>query len=252
MKVFCVTGVSGSGKTATIESVIRELKARKYSVGSVKEIHHGDFRLDSDGTNTDRHRKAGSETVTARGLYETDIMFPSRLPVGKILSFYHCDYVVLEGVEDVNAPKIITALSEGEIDERIDYRTFAISGVIAKRIAEYRGFPVISGVTDAGRLTDLIEEKVPELLPNLSSGCCGVCGLNCHALLGKILSGERKIEDCIAMRASVQLHINGHSVKMAPFVQRILRNAALGVVKELDGYEPHSRVEISIGTDDVH
>lgn len=50
-------------------------------MGSVKDIHFEGFSIDSAGTNTDRHKKADSQLVTARGLYETDILFQGRLPV---------------------------------------------------------------------------------------------------------------------------------------------------------------------------
>ncbi|MEG0019166.1 MAG: molybdopterin-guanine dinucleotide biosynthesis protein MobB, partial [Oscillospiraceae bacterium] len=67
MRIFTVRGITKSGKTTTIEKVISELKKRGYSVGSVKEIHYKQFKIDPEGTNTDRHKKAGSELVTARG-----------------------------------------------------------------------------------------------------------------------------------------------------------------------------------------
>lgn len=71
MKVFSVYGITKSGKTTTIENIIRELKRRGYTVGSVKEIHYEKFAIDTEGTNTDRHRRAGAEPVTARGHFET-------------------------------------------------------------------------------------------------------------------------------------------------------------------------------------
>ncbi len=76
MKAFSVIGISKTGKTTSIEKIIKGLKKRNYSVASIKEIHFDSFAMDAPGTNTDRHRKAGSEIVTARGLNETDIMFP--------------------------------------------------------------------------------------------------------------------------------------------------------------------------------
>ena len=103
MKVFSVCGITKSGKTTTIEHIIRALSARGYKVGSVKEIHFEAFAIDADPTkNTARHRRAGSELVTARGANETDVLFPGRLDMRTILSFYHgFDYVVLEGVTDI-------------------------------------------------------------------------------------------------------------------------------------------------------
>ena len=46
MKVFSVVGVTKSGKTTTIEQIIKEFIRRGYSVGSVKEIHFEQFAID--------------------------------------------------------------------------------------------------------------------------------------------------------------------------------------------------------------
>ena len=59
MKVFSVFGITKSGKTTTIENIIAELRKRRYSVGSVKEIHFEIFAIDTEGTNADRHKKDG-------------------------------------------------------------------------------------------------------------------------------------------------------------------------------------------------
>ncbi|MGI5849275.1 MAG: molybdopterin-guanine dinucleotide biosynthesis protein B [Christensenellales bacterium] len=247
MKVLSINGFTKSGKTTTAENIIQELKKRGFSVGSVKEIHYEAFKIDTEGTNTDRHRKAGASLVTARGIYETDILFKEMLPIDKILSFYDHDYVILEGVNDINAPKIITAHNTEEIDERIDYRTLLVSGVIAKELREYRGFEVINCITETERLVDKIEETVPDLLPDFDPECCGACGYDCHALLSGIISGQRKREDCVVGNADIRLKVGGEDVKMVPFVQNILRNAVIGIVKELRGYMDGAAVEISIG-----
>lgn len=250
MKVFSINGYTKSGKTTTVENVIKELKVRGFSVGSVKEIHYEEFEIDVEGTNTSRHRSAGSELVTARGMYETDILFQEKISMEKLLSFYKHDYVVLEGVNDINAPKIITGHNTKEIDEKIDYRTMAVSGVIAEQISEYKGFQVINCIKDTKRLVDYIEEKVPELLPDFDAECCGACGLNCHEMLTDILSGKKKRSDCTISKSSVNLLINGKPVDMVPFVQNILRNTVLGVVSQLKGFSENSNIEISIGSNE--
>ena len=74
MKVFSVIGLTKSGKTTTIENIIKELRKRNYTVGSVKEIHFEKFKMDVDGTNTHRHKMAGSQLVTdvyKRQMHET-------------------------------------------------------------------------------------------------------------------------------------------------------------------------------------
>jgi len=247
MKVFSINGLTKSGKTTTVENVIRELKARGYSVGSVKEIHFHEFKIDVEGTNTDRHKKAGAELVTARGMYETDVLYPTMLPIEKILSFYDQDYVILEGVNDINAPKIVTAHDEDGIEQKLDYRTMAISGVIADRLTEYKGLPVIHCINETKRLVDMIEEFVPELLPDFDSDCCTACGYDCHTLMTRILKGESKRSDCVISNTNIEVTVNGKPLKMVPFVQDILRNTVLGVLRELRGYQEGTDIKITIG-----
>ena len=162
MKVFSIIGVSKSGKTTAVEMLAAELRQRGFRVGSVKDIHFEDFAIDTVGTNTHRHRMAGSQLVTARGLHETDILFQRRLSLPEILRFYNHDFVILEGAYDFLGPGLITAITAEEIDDRRRELVFAVTGRIAEHIEEYKGLPVINAVTEAGRLADLIEKYVPD------------------------------------------------------------------------------------------
>lgn len=157
MKVISVYGYSKSGKTTTVERIIKELIKRNYTVGSVKEIHYEEFAIDMEGSNTDRHRKAGAGLVTARGLYETDILFKERLSMPEILKFYDQDFVILEGVTDFEVPKILCASSVEDAMERIHPSVFVLSGVISNKISRFKSLSVINAVTDIERLTDLVE-----------------------------------------------------------------------------------------------
>ena len=213
MKVFTVVGITLSGKTTTIENIIKELRKRGYSVGSVKEIHYEKFQIDTEGTNTYRHKEAGSQLVTARGFHETDILFQEKLNIHDILKFYNYDYVVLEGVSDGSFPKIIAASSEEEVLERLDDNTFAISGRLANKIKDFKGLPVINAIEDVEKLVDLIEEKV---------------------------------EDYTFETYSIRLKIGEKDIKMVPFVQRALKNTILGFIKELKGFEEGENIEIEI------
>ncbi len=247
MRVFSVFGITQSGKTTTIENIIRELRKRRYSVGSVKEIHFEQFAIDQEGTNTHRHRAAGSQLVTARGYKETDVLYQRMLSVEEILRFYHHDFVVLEGVTDCNVPKIVTAHNTNEVDERIDDTVFAISGRIANELTEYKGIPVISAVQNIEMLVNLIEQKVYERLPDFPPECCSACGFSCRQLGIRILKGQSKREDCVLSDTNIKLLVDGHEIDMVPFVQKILYNSIEGVVKELEGYRKGASVEIRIG-----
>lgn len=246
MKVFSVAGITQSGKTTTIENIIRELRKRRYSVGSVKEIHFEQFAIDTEGTNTHRHKNAGSQLVTARGYHETDILFQNKLDIDHILSFYNHDFVVLEGVDDYDVPRIISAHNEEEVLERMDDLVFAISGRISNTIDELQGLPAINSMENIEKLVDLIEEKVYDKLPAFPEECCNECGYSCRELGSMILKGKAKREECVLENTKVKLQIGGKDIKMVPFVQNILSNAVLGVVSELEGYMKGKEISIHI------
>ncbi|MDR1530702.1 MAG: molybdopterin-guanine dinucleotide biosynthesis protein B [Clostridiales bacterium] len=153
-------GFSKTGKTTVTAAIIAELRKRGHTVGTVKNIHHEVFAMDTPGTDTYRHRKSGAALVCARGLRETALIFEGQVPIGLILSLYTQDFVLLEGDSGVKCPRIITGITEADLDAKFDGQTIAFSGVIAERLKNYRGLPVINGVTDTAKLVDLIVESV--------------------------------------------------------------------------------------------
>lgn len=246
MRIFSVFGITKSGKTTTVENLIQELTRRRYRVGSIKEIHFEAFVIDMEGSNTHRHKGAGTLLVTARGYFETDLLFPEALSLERILSYYDHDFVVMEGVTDSCAPKIITAHTTAEVDERLDGTVFAISGVLANEMTEYRGIPVINAVTQTQQLADLVEEKIFRRLPDMDPACCQACGYTCRELCARILKRESLRSDCVLDRPAIRLHVDGREISMVPFVQKLLNNAVLGVVRELDGYRENKEIRIEI------
>ena len=249
MKVLNVCGVKDSGKTTTIEHIIRELSARGYKVGSIKEIHFEQFAIDPDPqSNTNRHKAAGAGLVCARGLHETDILFPRQLSMAQILRFYNTDFdwVVVEGGSDLIAPLIITAHGEEDLLQKWGEQNgmvFCVSGRISAQIGEYRGVPVIDAVSRTEEFVNFIERRVYDSLPDFPPECCSACGMTCSELGGAILKGLKSRSDCVADKGA-ELTVGGRRINMVPFVQRILKNAVLGVVSELDGYEAGCDIEV--------
>lgn len=245
MKVFTVTGLSGSGKTTTIECIIKELVRRDFSVGTVKEIHNESFAIDTEGKNTYRHRQAGAGTVTALGLYETDVMYKGKMNIYDLLRHYTEDYVILEGVSDVNVPRIAVAKSLEEL--KINKLTFLISGVVANNSDNMiSDIPVINAITDINKLVDKIIEVVPDLMPDVDIECCGQCGKSCRDLLSLIVKGQARKEDCVLGRNKVKLLIDGKEIDIVPFVDNILYNTVKGLVKELKGYKEGAEIIIKL------
>jgi len=215
VKVFTVVGTSGSGKTTTIEAVVSELCRRGYRVGSVKEIHYEAFAIDPSPTsNTHRHRAAGASLVTARGYTETDVLYPEKLPMRAILRHYgDYDWVALEGVDDLPVPAVICTPDK--------LRDSAICAAGKLGAEEYQGLPAFNALEHPAALCDFLEANVPDYL-------------ECY-----------DPEDP-APGADVALTVDGEDIRMVPFVQKILRGAALGVVRELEGYREGAEVVIRL------
>jgi len=247
MKAFSICGYSDSGKTTTVEYIIRGLTAKGYTVGSVKEIHAEDFALDGQPTgDTARQRAAGASLVTARGLSETDVMFPGKLDMRKILSFYDgFDYVICESVRDLPMPMIVTAGSTEDLDKNWNDFIFCVSGRIADGLGEYRGVPAISVMNDPEALLRLIEETVYESLPNVDPGQCGACGGDCRRMGANILRGEAARGDCSAGQG-MEILIDGKRIGLVPFVEKAFRGVVLGFVGELKGYRDGADVSIKV------
>lgn len=251
MRVLSVVGITGSGKTTTVEHIVAELKRRRYSVGSVKDIHFEQFAIDTPGTNTDRHRRAGAGLVTARGLGETDILFPRRLAIAEILAIYSHDWVVLEGTDDCNCPEIICGHDENGLQKQLGPKSLAVAGVAANSISgDFRGLPVFNAPKQARELVDFLEQRVPRLLPDFSQECCGLCGMSCRDLLAAILRGEKTRADCI-LEQKVELSIGGREIQLVPFVQEVLARTITGLVSTLDGYHSHKKIQIKLSEAEI-
>jgi len=217
MKVFTVVGTSGSGKTTVIEAVVAELVRRGHKVGSVKEIHFEAFAIDPVPTsNTRRHRAAGASLVTARGYHETDVLYPEKLGMKDVLWHYR-DYgwVALEGVDDLPAPAVICTL------DKLRGNAICVSGRLGAEMEAYQGLPAFDVLENPAALCDFLEANVPDYL-------------ECYD------------PDDPRPGVDVALTVGGKPVRMAPFVQKILRNAVLGVVGELEGYSEGAEVEIRL------
>ncbi len=246
MKIITVNGITQSGKTTVCETIIQGLKNRGFSVGSVKEIHFEKFAIDTNpSTNTNRHKKAGSQLVTARGMYETDILYQEMLPITEILKHYNHEYVILEGVTDLNVPRIITAHTEKEVEERFDGRAVLVSGRIANEKPDaVCGLPVVNALTESEKLIQFVIENAIEPFPNFDKKCCGKCGYDCKEFAERVIQKKEAANNCVLKKQSVHLMINDTEIPMVPFVQQILKNSVLAVVKELDGFNEYAKIEV--------
>jgi molybdopterin-guanine dinucleotide biosynthesis protein B len=241
MKVLSVAGYHHTGKTTVCVEIIKELRRRGHRVASIKDIHAEAFTMEKEGSNTWKHWQASQDVVFARGLSETYQIWHRQLDLNQMLARLDADWVVVEGMKHTALPRIICAESEPQLDELVNGMVFGISGKWADNHTSWNGLPVISARTNARQLVDLIEDKVFDVLPQAEPECCGHCGLDCHGMVAAILAGERSREDCVTDRHTpLSLHVNGKEITIVPFVQNMLRDTVLAMVKNLKGVEPGS------------
>ena len=106
MQVIGVTGPSEAGKTTLVEELIERLSERG-PVGTVKHIDC-EPTLDTEGKDTDRHRRAGAVRThgIADGTWFATGESRTLWDVLEDLSV-DCEYAVVEGYADIDLPQIV-------------------------------------------------------------------------------------------------------------------------------------------------
>ena len=221
MRVVMIKGYSKTGKTSTVTALVAELRRRGYTVGTVKDIHFEGYRADDPGTDTYKHREAGARRVTALGNSDTSIIVDRHMKIEEILKYYKEDFVILEGDSGLKCPTIITGKTTDDLDKRMCPEAIAFSGIIVgdltkehreEPLKEYKGLPVINGITEVEKMADLVEKKT--------------------------ISATGDID--------VELTIGGEEIFMVPFVKNTIKNVVVGAVKALDGYEEGKEIVIKV------
>ena len=170
--IVAAVGQSGSGKTTTIEYLINRFSDEGYSVGAIKHIHHKDFSIDREGTNTWRYAQAGSKVVVAISPTEIDIIKKTSRELNdldKILSLLEkekLDIIFIEGFHNLIAkradiPKIITAKDPADLERTLQGTVppiLAATGVVAENSTEecFGEIPLIKVPKDGEKLVKLI------------------------------------------------------------------------------------------------
>jgi molybdopterin molybdotransferase len=107
MVVFGFYGSSNSGKTETIERLIRALKEKGYRVIAVKHTHL-DVRVD-EGKDTERFRDAGAICSLLSAKEQSFLVYDRALGIEEILEILEpvCDVVLVEGFRNANIRKFV-------------------------------------------------------------------------------------------------------------------------------------------------
>lgn len=111
MKILQVTGFKNSGKTTTVDRMVKYLKARDYKVAVIKNHHRDDVH--DKTTDTGKFIDSGSD-FTVLNTPGTVMTVENKEPdlEKQIEGFSGCvDFILIEGYKDEDYPKIFMEYS---------------------------------------------------------------------------------------------------------------------------------------------
>jgi molybdopterin-guanine dinucleotide biosynthesis protein MobB len=174
--IVAAVGQSGSGKTVTIEYLIRQFSAEGYKVGAIKHVHHRGFTIDTEGKNTWRYAQAGAKVVVAMSPDEVAVIKKTSQETDNLeqiiesLEKESLDILFIEGCRDIVSKrgdmlKILTDKEDGaclqELLEKTVEPILAVSGLIAinpEKKSKTQRYPFIRIPDEGKQLVDLIKQ----------------------------------------------------------------------------------------------
>ena len=174
--LIAAVGISGSGKTTTIEYLISKLSREGYRVGAIKHIHREGFTIDKDGTNTWRFGKAGSKITIAISPEEIAIIEKTNASLNnfdkvvKLLENEKMDLIFIEGFRSLISKKpeilkIITAKNSEDLEKTLKETVppiLAITGLIAKNKPQKNNIPYINMPDEEDALLQIVKKYLKE------------------------------------------------------------------------------------------
>ncbi len=172
--VFAAVGVSGSGKTTTLEYLISHLTSEGYRVGAIKHIHRENFTIDREGSNTWRFSKAGSKVTVAISPEEIAIIKKTNASLNdldkvvKLLESEKLDIIFIEGFHSSiskrpDIVKVITAKNPDDLNRTLKETVppiLAITGLIAKNKPPTSEIPFINLPDEGAQLLELVKNHL--------------------------------------------------------------------------------------------
>ncbi len=158
MRVFAISGLSGTGKTTLLEQLIRELVRRGYSVATLKSTQED--VLESEETDTWRHQRAGAKTTVLLGPQNTTIRHGRRMTLREIFADSDFDFLLVEGMKRSNIPKC-WCLGRKKLElKQLPPET--IAAITWDQPASTAAIPVIKD-SELSTLADIIEKHAAKL-----------------------------------------------------------------------------------------
>jgi len=227
--MIAVVGSRHSGKTTTVAAIVKGLTAKGYKIATAKHIHQSAFTIDTEGRDTWRHAQAGAQTIIA--VAPNELTTIKKLNTAKLTldditenSEDNIDIIIIEGfrslvAQNLTIPKIVTVKNKEEIDEatRIFKPILAFTGVLPQTEPSTQQIPLIDIKNEPEKLTKIIDKRIGPII-------------------------KKKQQTTI----TTSIHINGHTLSLNPYVQKVTRNVVFGVISTLKGANIKGTEDIQI------
>ncbi|MGQ9624116.1 MAG: molybdopterin-guanine dinucleotide biosynthesis protein B [Candidatus Bathycorpusculaceae bacterium] len=166
-KTVAVVGSKSSGKTTTIEILIKQLTKKGYKIAAIKHISEQNFTIDTEGKDTWRFAQSGAKTIVSVASNEIatiERVNEKSIQLKDILK--KCrgnDVIFLEGFRTIigkkrSIPKIVVVKSVGEAYQAAEYfkpiLAFAGTGSIGKLDLE---IPYVNVLKNPEKIVDAVE-----------------------------------------------------------------------------------------------
>ena len=142
MRIFAVSGYSGTGKTSLVEKIIRSLVGSGHTVASIKSSKH---KAGPDkGKDTQRHQQAGASMTIFLSPSSTSTSIKDRIEPEEWAKLTDFDFLIVEGMKSANIPKF-WCVGEAAIEPKdVPINTQAIVSWFDKEVNCQENIPIIS------------------------------------------------------------------------------------------------------------
>ena len=169
-QVIAVVGTKKSGKTTTIENLIKELKRRGYKIGVIKHVPEPDFTIDTPGKDTWRYAQAGATTIVSASAKEIATIEKISLETITLNALLKkCkneDVIFIEGLKKKIDKKrsiykiaVVRTMDEALTAAETYKPILAFSGEYSTENLNFET-PYADSMKDAEKLANIIEEKL--------------------------------------------------------------------------------------------
>jgi molybdopterin-guanine dinucleotide biosynthesis adapter protein len=134
MRVFSISGFSGTGKTTLVENIVREIVTQGYTIITVKSSQHEPKK--GEGTDTWKHQVAGAIESYFHGPSDRG------KSLKEIVSNSVSDFLIVEGMKNSPIPKF-WCIGNSPVGDTIPIEVKAIISWDSRRVEDKYGIPIL-------------------------------------------------------------------------------------------------------------